>query len=65
MRFGQAVQQVESYSMDVVLQNIRRSFGPSNPFFQSLSLEPPVTMEELYKQANKYSILEDNIRVAA
>ena len=32
-RFGQAVQQIESYSMDVVLQNFRRSFGPSTPFF--------------------------------
>ena len=60
--FGQAVQQVESYSMDVVLQNFRRSFGPYTFFFQSLSLDPPTTMEELYRRANKYSMLEDNIR---
>ena len=32
-RFRQAVQQIESYSMDAVLQNFRRSFGPSTPFF--------------------------------
>ena len=32
-RFGQVVQQVESYSMDEVLQNFRRSFGSSTPFF--------------------------------
>ena len=36
MRFGQDVQQIELYSMDAVLQNFRRSFGPSTPFFQSL-----------------------------
>ena len=43
-RFTQAVQQVESYNMDVVLQNFRISFGPSTPSFQSLSLDPPVTI---------------------
>ena len=63
-RFGQAVQQVESYSIDVVLQNFRRSFGPSTPLFHSLSLDPPTTMEKLYKRADKYSMLEDNICVA-
>ena len=64
-RFGQAVQQVELYSMDAILKNFRRSFGPSTPFFRSLSLDPPTTMEELYRRANKYSMLEDNIRAVA
>ena len=63
-RFRQVVQQVESYSMDKVLQHFRRSFRLSTPFFQSLSLDPPATMEELYRQANKYSMLEDNILAA-
>ena len=64
-RFGQAVQQIDMYSMDAVLQNFRRSFGPTTPFFQSLSLDPPVTMEEVYRRADKFSTLEDNIRVAS
>ena len=51
--------------MDVVLQNFRRSFGPTTPFFQSLSLDPPATMEELYRWVDKYSTLEDNIRAAS
>ena len=63
MRFGQAVQQIEFYSMDAVLQNFRRSFGPSTPFFHSLSLDPLTTMEELYRE-DGYSTLEDNIRAA-
>ena len=50
--------------MDVVLQNFRRSFAPSTPFFHSLSLEPPAIMEELYRRADRYSALEDNIRAA-
>ena len=42
-----------------------RSFGPTSPFFQSLSLDPPATMEELYQWADKFSTLEDNIRAAS
>ena len=48
--------------MDAVLQNFRRSFGLLTPFFHSLSLDPPSTMEELYRRVNRYSTLEDNIR---
>ena len=60
-RLYQAVQQIDIYSMDVVMQNFRRSFGPTTPFFQSLSLDPPVTMEELYQREDKLFALEDNI----
>ena len=64
-RFGQAVQQIDIYSMDAVLQNFRRSFGPTTSFFHSLSLNPPATMEDLYRRENKFSTLEDNIRAAS
>ena len=47
--------------MDAVLQNFKISFRPSTPFFDSLSLDPLATMEELYKRATKYLMLEDNI----
>ena len=63
-RFRQAVQQIEFYSMDAVLQNFRRSFGLSTPFFHSLSVDPAATMEELYMRAGRYSTLEDNIQAA-
>ena len=64
LRFGQAIQQIEFYSMDAVLQNFRRSFGPSTLLFHSLSLDLPTTIEELFRRANIYSMLEDNIRAA-
>ena len=64
-RFGRVVQQIDSYSMDAVLQNFRRSFGSTTPFFHSLSLDPPATMEELYKRTDKYSTLENNIWAAS
>ncbi|KAL6321884.1 hypothetical protein AAG906_035588 [Vitis piasezkii] len=53
--FGQAVLQVESYNMDVILI----------PFFESLAKKPPATMDDLFKQADKYSMLEDEVRAAS
>ena len=50
--------------MDAVLQNFRRTFALSTPLFHSLSLDPPATIEELYRRADRYSTLEDNIRAA-
>ena len=63
-RFGGAVQQIDSYNMDVVLQNFWRSFGPTTQFFHYLSLDPPAIIEELYRREDKYSTLEDNIRAS-
>ena len=51
--------------MDAVLQNFRRSFGPTILLFHSLSLDQLATMEELYRRADKYSTLENNIQVAS
>ena len=64
-KFRQAIQQIDIYNMDAVLQNFRRRFGPTTPFFQSLSLDPSATIEELYRRADKFSTLEDNIRAAS
>lgn len=61
-RFGQAVVQVESYNMDDVLQIFKRSIYPGTPFFESLAKKPPVSMDDLFRQANKYSMLEYDVR---
>ena len=63
-RFGQAMLQVESYSMDVVLQIFKRSIYPGTPFFVSLTKKPPTIMDDLYMWANKYSMLKDDVRAA-
>ena len=62
---GGVVQKIDSYSMDAVLQNFRRSFEPTTPFFHSLFQDPLATMKELYRQVDRYSTLEDNIRAAS
>ena len=64
-RFGRVVQQIDSYNMNAVLQNFRRSFGLTTQFFHSLSLDPSAIMEELYRWEDKYSTLEDKIRAAS
>ncbi|RVW79991.1 hypothetical protein CK203_047444 [Vitis vinifera] len=63
-RFGQAVLQVEACSMDAVLQIFKRSICPGTPFFESLAKKPPTMMDDLFRRANKYSMLEDDVRAA-
>nr|CAN73243.1 hypothetical protein VITISV_005388 [Vitis vinifera] len=62
--FGQAVLQVEACSMDAVLQIFKRNICPGTPFFESLAKKPPTTMDDLFRRENKYSMLEDDVRVA-
>ncbi|RVW56797.1 Transposon Ty3-I Gag-Pol polyprotein [Vitis vinifera] len=63
-RFGQAVLQIEACSMDAVLQIFKQSICPDTPFFESLAKKPPTTMDDLFRRANKYSMLEDDVRAA-
>ena len=63
-RFGQVVLQVESYNMETVLQIFKMSICPSTHFFEFLAKKPPMTMDNLFKWANKYSMLEDDVRAA-
>nr|CAN78906.1 hypothetical protein VITISV_006738 [Vitis vinifera] len=63
-RFGQAILQVEAYSMDAVLQIFKRSICPGTPFFESLTKKPLTMMDDLFRRANKYSMLEDDVRAA-
>ncbi|XP_034704072.1 uncharacterized protein LOC117928268 [Vitis riparia] len=63
-QFGQTVLQVESYSMDVILQIFKRSICLGTPFFESIAKKPPTSMDDLFRCANKYFMLEDDVRAA-
>ena len=63
-RFGQAVLQVESYSMNVILQIFKRSIGLGMPFFEYFVKKPPTTIEDLFRRADKYSMFEDDVQPA-
>ncbi|RVW60021.1 hypothetical protein CK203_089513 [Vitis vinifera] len=62
--FGQAILQVESYSMDAVLQIFKRSICPRTLFFESLAKKPPTSMDDLFRHASKYFMLEDDVCAA-
>ncbi|RVW47290.1 hypothetical protein CK203_089660 [Vitis vinifera] len=59
-RFRHAVLQVESCSMDAILQIFKRSICFRTPFFESIAKKSHATMDNLFKRANKYSMLKDN-----
>ena len=50
--------------MDVVLQIFKRSICLGTPFFKSLAKKSPMTMYDLFRRSNKYSMLEDDVHVA-
>ena len=47
--------------MNAVLQIFKRSICPSMSFFESLAKKPPTTMDDLFRRASKYSMLEDDV----
>ena len=50
--------------MDVILQIFKRSICLGTPFFESLAKKPPTTMDDSFRRASKYSMLEDDICAA-
>lgn len=64
-RFEQTVLQVESYNMHVILQIFKRSISPSMPFFESLAKKLPTMMDDLFRWADKYSMLKSDVRTAS
>ena len=60
----QVVLQVESYSMNAILHIFKRNISPSTPFFESLAKKSPAMMDDLFRQADKYFMLKDNVQVA-
>ena len=63
--FGQTVLQVESCSMDAIMQIFKRSINPGTPLFESLSKKSFVTTDDLFKRVNKYPMLENDVQIAS
>ena len=61
-QFEKVVLQVESCSIDAILQIFKRNISPGKSFFESLAKKLPATMNDLLRRANKYSMLEDDVR---
>ncbi|RVX17994.1 hypothetical protein CK203_004275 [Vitis vinifera] len=64
-RFSLALIQIESYSTDAIMQAFKRSIISRTPFFESISKKSLYTMDDLFRRANKYSMLKNNHRAAS
>ena len=55
--------QVEKCSMDALLQAFKCSIGPGTFIFESFSKKPLKTVNDLFRRANKYAMLEEDLQV--
>lgn len=51
--------------MDILLQIFKRCISPNTPFFKSFSKKPLETVNDLFKRADKYAMLEKNLLVTS
>ena len=47
--------------MDVILQIFMQSISLGIPFFEFLMKKPPTTMDDLFRWADKYSMLKYDV----
>lgn len=50
--------------MDTILQIFKQSISPDTLFFESLAKKTHASMDDLFRQVDKYVVLEDDVRVA-
>ena len=62
--FGVALLQLDTVSSDTGLQAAKQAIRPNTQFFNSLSLHPPASIDELFQIANQYAMLEDDVVAA-
>ena len=60
-RIGATLFQLDVVSTDTMLQVVKQAIGPNTQFFDSLSLQPLSSIDELFQRGNKYTMLEDDI----
>ena len=63
-RFGVMLLQLDSMSSDTVLQAVKQAIHWNTQFFDSLSLQPPASIDELLQGGNHYAMLKDNVVAA-
>ena len=64
-RFKGIIHQLEVVNMDSIMQAVKQAIRPGSQFFNLISLKPPMLIDELFEQANKYSTYEDDLPAAS
>ena len=62
-QFRQTILQVEFYS--TILQIFKQSISQGTPFFESLAKKSPVSLDDMFKRADKYAMLKDDVRATS
>ena len=60
-RFGAAILQLEAVTPYTILQAVKQAIRLNTQFFDSLSLHPPMTIDELFQRGYQYAMLKDDI----
>ena len=63
-QFRVTLLQLDFVSTDTALQAVKQVNRPNTQFFDSLSLQPLTSINELFQRGNQYAMLEDDIVVA-
>ena len=63
-QFRVTLLQLDFVSTDTALQAVKQVNRPNTQFFDSLSLQPLTSIDELFQRGNQYAMLEDDIVVA-
>ena len=61
---GVAILQLDAVSPDTILQAMKQAIRHNTQFFDSLSLHPLATVDELFQRGNQCAMLEDDIVAA-
>ena len=59
-RFGAAILQLDIVSTNTVMQAVKQAIHPNTKFFDSLSLHPSTTVNELFQRVNQFALLEED-----
>ena len=51
--------------MDAILQIFKWSISPNTLFFESLTKEPLESMDNLFRQVDKYIMLKDDVQIVS
>ena len=62
--FRAALLQLDSVSSDTTLQAVKQAIRLNTQFFDSLSLQPSASIDELFQRGNQYAMLKDDVMAA-
>ena len=62
--FGFTLLRLDSMNPDTALQAVKQASRPNTQLFDSLSLQPINSIDELFQRGNQYAMLKDNVVAA-